>query len=207
VGESDRDTGGLAITVGAVALASDALFAVFVVVGEPFGSMNDIGIAATGVLAGALACRLSPRLASPTIVAALLGAVIAAFGSWLVVSQTTGWLLAGFASAVGFGLIGPSVIIASRALAARGVASPGLSRLGVIAGAFMTFGLTAAAPALMRVDDAATAPAWTWLTLGSGIGSFVLYPIWAIWLGRSLRAIRLPMTAAGIEQVGASSSR
>jgi hypothetical protein len=192
VAVSDRATAGLAITVGAVMLASNGLLVVFYVVGEPFGSLNDVGIATTGVLAAALTCRLSTRLASPTTVAAILGAAIAVLGSWLVVSKTTGWLLAGFVSAIGFGLIGSSVIIASRTLAARGIGSPGLARLGTIAGAFMTLGLTAAVPALARIDEAATAPAWTWLTLGGGIGSFILYPIWAIWLGRTLRMPRLP---------------
>lgn len=35
------------------------------------------------------------------------------------------------------------------------------------------------------VDDAATAPAWIWVGYIGWLGTYVLYPVWAIWFGRT----------------------
>jgi hypothetical protein len=183
-GEIDQATGQLATAVGAVAIVADATYFAFVAVGEPFGSINDVGYAATGILAGALAWRLRSRAGTVPTAAALAGAAVVAAGSGLVLTGTTGWLLAGFVSAVGFGLIGPSVVAANSSLSADGLVPPRLVMLGRVAGSVMTLGLTAVVPVAMRVDDAATAPGWTWLTMVGWFGAVMIYPAWAIWLGR-----------------------
>jgi len=183
-GEIDQATGQLATAVGAVAIAADAVYVAFAAFGEPFGSVNDAGYAATGILAGSLAWRLRSRAGTAPTAAALGGAAVAAAGSGLVLTGTTGWLLAGFVSAVGFGLIGPSVVAASSSLSRDGVVPPRLATLGLVAGSVMTLGLTAVVPVAMRVDDAATAPAWTWFTMVGWFGTAIAYPAWAIWLGR-----------------------
>ena len=183
-GEIDQTTGQLATAVGAVAIAADATYAAFVAFGEPFGSINDVGYAATGILAGALAWRLRSRAGTVPTAAALAGAAVAVAGSGLVLTGTTGWLLAGFVSAVGFGLIGPSVVAANASLSADGLVPPRLALLGRVAGSVMTLGLTAVVPVAMRVDDAVTAPGWTWFTMVGWFGAVIVYPAWAIWLGR-----------------------
>jgi hypothetical protein len=53
-----RDTGRLAVAVGAVAGASAACLLAFYVVRGPLGTLNDVGNATTGVLSAVLAWRL-----------------------------------------------------------------------------------------------------------------------------------------------------
>jgi hypothetical protein len=187
----------LATATGVVAVAADAAIVAFFAVGEPWGTINDAGFAALGVLAGGLAWRLRSAGGAPATGAAMAGGAVAAIGSGLVISGATGWLLAGFVGAVGYGLIGPSVVTTSSALAREGVVPRGLGRVGRAAGLLMAVGLTAAVPAAMRMDDPATAPAWAWLTLGGFIGPAILYPAWALWLGRVLgrRAEAAPVAA------------
>ena len=146
------------------------------------------GMPPQGILAGALAWRLRSRAPTVSTAAALGGAAVAAAGSGLVLDGDH-WLAAGQAScqASGFGLIGPSVVAANSSLSADGLVPPRLAVLGRAAGYVMTFGLTAAIPVAMRVDDAATAPGWTWFTMIGWFGAMIIYPAWAIWLGRVAR--------------------
>ena len=53
-----RDTGRLALAVGAVAAGSAACLVTFSVIGQPFGTINDLGNSTTAVLSGWLAWRL-----------------------------------------------------------------------------------------------------------------------------------------------------
>ncbi|MEA2518184.1 MAG: hypothetical protein QOF49_264, partial [Chloroflexota bacterium] len=57
-----RNTDLLCVTAGAVAAGSALSLATYFAVGGPFGTINDIGNAATGVLAAALALRLRTHL-------------------------------------------------------------------------------------------------------------------------------------------------
>ena len=58
----DQDTGRLALAIGAVAVGSAACLATYFAVGGPFGTINDIGNAATGVLSAGLAWRLRRQI-------------------------------------------------------------------------------------------------------------------------------------------------
>ena len=196
----DSTTGRLATAAGVTALAADAAFVVFSAGVEPFGPINDVGNAIAGVLAGCVAWRLRHRAGGPATGLAIAGATVGVIGSWLVVSRTTGWLLAGFVSASGFALIGPSVALAARRLGAEGVLAPRLARFGEVTGWIMTLGVTAFAPVALRVDDASSAPFWAWLTFSGMVGAFVLYPVWAVMLGRQARR---PASAAVGEASGA----
>ena len=187
----DRTTASIAMAAGAVAIAADAAFGVFSSVGEPWGSINDVGNGAFGVLAGWLAWSVRRRTGLPAACLGLAGAAVAVAGSWLVLGGQTGWLLAGFVSTAGFSLIGPSVFLTSRSLEADGLVSRAIGRLGAAAGLIMSLGITGILPAAMRIDDAATAPGWAWLTFGGWIGAFLLYPVWSIIVGR--RALQVPV--------------
>ena len=176
----------LATVTGAVAIAADATILAFFAVGEPWGTINDAAYAALGILAGTVAWRLRAYGGTTATGAAIAGGAIAAVGSSLVISHTTGWLLAGFVGALGYGLIGPSVVTASAAMLKDGLVPPGLGRLGRAAGLFMAVGLTAAIPVAMRMDDPATTPVWAWLTMAGFVGPAILYPAWAFWLARVL---------------------
>jgi hypothetical protein len=108
-----RSTGRLAIGAGLVAAGTPVCLATYFAFGGPFGTINDIGNAATGLLGAALALRLrrhvSARSGDLAIAAAIAGAAITVVGSALVISGTTGFLLAGLVSSVGFAGIGMAV--------------------------------------------------------------------------------------------------
>ena len=192
----DRTTCRLAIAVGAAAIAADAAYLAFSAVGEPFGSINDVGNAITAVLAGWLAWTLRSRTGTPAAGLALTGAAIGVGGSWMVLSGTSGWLLAAFVSGVGFALVGPSVIIASRSLAADRLVSRRLSRVGQATGWIMLAGILGIVPALLRYDNPDTAPGWAWIPFLGWVSTFVLFPAWALWLGRQRSAS--PATATAV---------
>ena len=112
-----QDTGRLALAIGVAAAGSAVCLATYFAVQGPFGTINDIGNAATGVLSAGLAWRLRDQLARPgnlTVGAAIVGAALTVVGSTLVVSQTTGFFLAGLVSSLGFAGIGTWLVVLNR---------------------------------------------------------------------------------------------
>lgn len=182
-----RNTGRLALAIGVAAAGSAACLATYFVVGGPFGTINDIGNAATGILSACLAWRLRGQLSGRTrdlaVGMAVAGAAVTVVGSILVISGTTTFLLAGLVSSMGFAGIGTWLLVANRGAAAA-TAWPGrLRTLGVATGALMAVGVVVAPGIVLRIDDMATAPSWVWIGFIGWLGIFVAYPAWAIWLG------------------------
>ena len=181
-----RDTGRLALAVGAVAAGSAVSLATYFAVQGPFGTINDVGNAATGILSACLAWRLRrqvpDRVGAVAVSAALVGAAITTIGSALVVSGATGFFYAGLVSSVGFAGIGAWLIVLSRGDAAAAW-PPRLAALGVVAGALMAIGIVAAPGIALGLDDINSAPGWVWIAQLGWLGTFVVYPAWAIWLG------------------------
>jgi hypothetical protein len=182
-----RDTGRLAVAVGVIAGGSALSLGTYFVVGGPFGTINDIGNAATGVLSAVLAWRLRRHLASRAgdlaVGAAGVGAAITVVGSALVLSEATGFFLAGLVSSVGFAGVGAWLVVVNRS-DGRAVGWPRrLRSLGVLAGALMVLGVAAVPGILLRLDDMGTAPSWIWIAQLGWLGTYLAYPAWAIWLG------------------------
>jgi hypothetical protein len=181
-----RDTGRLAIAVGTVAAGSAISLATYFVAQGPFGTINDIGNAATGVLSACLAWRLRDRLTGRTgdvaLAAAMAGGAITVLGSALVVFHTTGFFLAGLVSSVGFAGIGAWLVALNRRAGDAGWTRR-VRTLGMSAGALMMVGILAAPGIALRLDDAATAPLWAWIGGLGWLSTYVVYPAWAIWLG------------------------
>ena len=181
-----RDTGRHALAVGVVGAGSAVCLATYFVVGGPFGTINDLGNAATGILSGWLAWRLRRqipgRTADAAVGAALVGSALTVVGSALVVSGTTGFFFAGLVSSVGLAGIGTWLVVLNRSTHAA--AWPGgLRALGVAAGALMALGVVTAPGIVLGLDDMATAPAWVWIGLMSWLGIYAAYPAWAISMG------------------------
>ena len=180
-----RDTGRLALAIGAVAAGGAACLGAYFAVGGPLGTVNDIGNATVGVLSATLAWRLRRELAGRASAIAtglaLAGAALTVAGSALVISGTTGFMLAGLVSSVGFAGIGAWLVVANRR-------SPRawprrLRRLGIVAGSLMALGIVVLPAIAQGVDDFATAPGWVWLGFTGWLGIYVVYPVWAIWTG------------------------
>jgi hypothetical protein len=177
------------IALGVAAFASVISLALFFIVGGPFGTINDLGNALVGILSALAAWTLRPRgVDAPswaaTISLAVLGAAITVVGSALVVSGTTGFFLAGLVSSVGFAFVGLWLVAVNRSMASDGRWPRGLVRLGLVAGAIMAVGFATAPGVVMGLDDMDAAPGWIWIGYAGWMGTFILFPAWAIWLGR-----------------------
>ena len=181
-----QDTGRLALAIGVAAAGSAVCLATYFAVQGPFGTINDIGNAATGVLSAGLAWRLRRQLpgraANVAVGAAIVGAGLTVVGSTLVVSGMTGFFLAGLVSSVGFAGIGAWLVVLNRGDAMTAVLPRRLRSLGIAAGGLMALGIAAAPGIVLGLDDMATAPGWVWIGLLGWLGIFVAYPAWAIWL-------------------------
>ena len=184
----------VALAVGAVGLVSVVSLALFFAVGKPFGAINDGTIGIVGVLSGLLAVVLDRRdpLEPPAVRtiatgAAVVGGVIVAAGSAFVISQTTGFLLAGLVESAGFALIGLWLIALNRSMATASRWPRRLPSLGIGAGVVMAIGVVVVPGIAMGLDDMDTAPVWVWIGFIGWLGIFFLYPIWSIWFGSVLR--------------------
>ena len=193
--DRSQGVGPIAVILGVVGLGSFVSLMVFFVVGGPFGAINDVGNGALGLLSGVLAWSLWRRgvAAGSGIVVlassvATLGAAITVVGSALILSDSTGFFLAGLVSSVGFAMIGVWLIALNRWIAsAAGQQWPGrLLKLGILAGAVMAVGFINAPGIAMGLDDMDTAPGWILVGNLSWLGTFILFPIWSIWFGRVL---------------------
>jgi uncharacterized membrane protein (GlpM family) len=199
-----RDRGRLALALGAVAAGSPVCLATYFAVGGPFGTINDIGNAAIGVLSAALAWRLrrhlQGRAGDIVLGAAMVGAAITVVGSALVVSRTTGFFFAGLVSSVGFAAIGAWLVVANRTDELAAAWPRRLRSLGQLAGGLMIIGVAAVPGITLGFDDAATAPGWIWVSSIGWLGTYVAYPVWAIAIG--LAATRRVRSAAGSPATG-----
>jgi hypothetical protein len=176
-------TRNLALAVGLVAVVAVVSLIVFYVVQGPFGTINDVGNAGIGVLSAALAfgSARAARTGPLALGAAAAGAAFTVVGSYLVISDTTGFFLAGLVSSVGFALIGCWLVAISR----TGAWAGRLGSLGLVAGGAMIAGFAGAPGALMGIDDMSAVPPWLWIFAISWIGTYILYPIWALRLAQA----------------------
>jgi len=184
----------LALAVGAVALTSVTSLALFFIVGKPFGAINDWTLGLAGLLSGLLALMFyRPGHTAQHAVGALLsgaaviGAGIVVAGAALVITQTTGFLLAGLVESLGFALIGFWLIALNRTMASTSGWPPRLHSFGIAAGITMAIGIVVLPGIALGLDDMDTAPGWIWIGFIGWLGIFFLYPIWSIWVATVLR--------------------
>lgn len=180
----DQATGRIAVAIGSLTVATVISLVLFFVVGGPFGLLNDIGNALIGILSAFLALRLAAAIGTGMlgVGAAILGAVVTVIGSWLVITEATGFFLAGLVSSVGFALIGAWLLTLT--WSPIGSMSSGLNTLGRVAGVAMLFGLVALPGILTGIDEMGAVPPWLWAFSISWLGIYILYPAWSLWLGR-----------------------
>jgi hypothetical protein len=185
--------GWVAVAVGTIQLIGLVFLIVFFMIGQPFGTLNDICIGLAGLLSGVLASLLFALLpAQPAALSRLalgaagLGALIVAVGSVLVIFRITGWVLAGLYTEFGNAFIG-LWLLALLAWARSGPDWPrGLVILGLITGACMALGLLTLPGILRGIDTFDAIPWYVNVGQASGLGWILLFPIWCLWLGRVL---------------------
>lgn len=182
----------LALAVAIVTILGLVLLILMFVLGSgPLGTLNDVSIIISAWLSVALAWSLhsqhaarNPELAILALILAVIGAVIATYGSVLVISGRTGFLLAGLYMMVGNALIGIWLLSLN-----RGATWPqGLVVLGLISGAVMVLGLAAIPGIVARTDSFADSSWLTWVGQMGFFGWAILYPIWCLRLWALVRA-------------------
>ena len=201
----DQYTRRLSLGVGIVAAGTAISLAMFFSVGGPFGTINDLGNAATGLLSGWLAWRLRGELldrgGTVAVGLALIGAAITVVGSALVVSGATGFLFAGLVSSVGFAGIGTWLIVLNRSRDESSRWPQRLRLVGLVAGVLMALGIATAAGIPLGIDDMSTAPAWIWVGFIGWLGIYVVYPVWAIGTGLvEGRAVRPAIATSAVSK-------
>ena len=175
-----RSTRALAGAVAAVSVSSFVSLFVFFSVGEPWGTLNDAGNALLALLCGVFAVLLRPSMSVLATMLALLGSAVCLLGSYLVMTDTTGYFFAGLVTAVGFALIGSWLVVLGRR---RGVPAP---RLAQATGAAMALGLVTLPGVLTGLDDLESAPWWILAAETVGwIATSLLLPWWAVRYARS----------------------
>jgi hypothetical protein len=181
--------GRFATLTGVVGLLALVLLILLFTVGGPFGTLNDICNGLTGILSGILAWNLYTKFHLPLglLILALVGALVVALGSILIIFDVTGWYLAGLYTSAGYALIGLWLLGLNYAARQINPWPSGLVRLGLIAGIFMALGLLVIPGIIQRIDAWESGP-WYINYIGQlgSIGYLLLYPIWCILVGRAL---------------------
>jgi hypothetical protein len=190
---SSNATGWTAVATGVAGLLGLVFIILFFTAGQPFGTLNDACIALAAILSGVLAGMLyslhhasSPHLSQWALIAALAGALVVASGSALVIFGVTGWFLAGLYMTAGNALIGLWLLALGYSARHSGSWPGGLVLAGLVVGAIMAVGLVAVPGILRGIDAQDLAPWFVNAGYVGGLGWLLLYPIWCIWLGRTL---------------------
>ena len=128
----------------------------------------------------------SPWMSQIALALAILGAIFCIVGSVLVIYGFTGFVLAGWYTGVGNALIGLWLAAFCYSMQPGEALPRNLLMLGLIAGAFMAFGLIGIPGTFSRVDGMEAMPWFLYFAYFGYLGTYILYPIWTIWLGRTL---------------------
>jgi hypothetical protein len=180
--------GRVALATAVVSLLAILSLITFYAVGGPFGFINDVANGLIGLLSVALAWlwvrNRRGGWSTLAIAFASLGAIVMVLGSLLIIVDITGWYLAGLVSSVGSALLGIWLLIANRLHRSAPELPRGLILLGMTTGIFMIIGWLALAGVIARIDDPQLAPLYVNAGLLNWMGTYLLYPVWCLWLSR-----------------------
>jgi len=162
-------------------------------VSPSFGKVNDVFNAIIGISSAILAWMLyaehyskTPLMGQIALALAVTGAIFTIIGSILIIFGFTDFVLAGWYSGIGFALIG-LWLLAFCYSSLPGEAFPhNLVIFGIVVGAFMAIGLLGIPGILAGIDSMESMPWYLYVAFLGWLGTFILYPIWTIWLGRNL---------------------
>lgn len=178
----------VALATAVVSLLAVLSLITFYAVGGPFGFINDVANGLIGLLSVALAWlwvrNRRGGWSTLAIAFASLGAIVIVLGSLLIIVDITGWYLAGLVSSVGSALLGIWLLIANRLHRSAPELPRGLILLGMTTGIFMIIGWLALAGVIARIDDPQLAPLYVNAGLLNWMGTYLLYPVWCLWLSR-----------------------
>ena len=190
---SPSAVGWVAIATGIAAILAVIFLTLMAAVNPSFGKVNDVFNGIIGVSSAVLAWMLfaehhakSPLMSQIALALAVLGAIFTIVGSVLIIYGFTDFVLAGWYSGIGNALIGVWLAAFCYSLL-RGDALPhNLVIFGIIVGAFMAVGLLGIPGIFAGIDSMESMPWYLYIAFFGWLGTYILYPIWTIWLGRIL---------------------
>ena len=186
-------TGWIAIATGVSAILAITFLTLMYTVNQSFGRVNDVFNSLIGlssvVLAGMLYAEhhaKSPLMSQIALALAVVGAIFTIIGSILIIFGFTDFVLAGWYSGIGFALIGLWLAAFCYSLLRSDALPHNLVIFGIVVGAFMAIGLFGILGIFAGIDSMESMPWYLYIALLGWLGTYILYPIWTIWLGRSL---------------------
>ena len=150
------------------------------------GHLNDTINGVAGILSAILASvlyptvrRLLPRFSLILLIGVWIGAIAISYGSWLIVTGRSDVELSSYYFSFGNGLIGIWLWGLNRITRQQAGWPRNLTRLGLIASAFMMVGLPGLYGILRGLDRSDFSPLMMVTGLGF-LGTGILYPIWGL---------------------------
>jgi hypothetical protein len=183
--------GWMAIATGVSVILAVVFLILMYTVNMSFGKVNDVFNSILGISSGILAWMLyaehhsrSPRMSQITLVFAGTGAIFTMIGSVLIIFDFTGFVLAGWYTAVGNALIGLWLAAFCTSIRHRDGFPHKLGTFGLVVGIIMAFGLLGIPGILTGVDSMDSLPWYLLAGYFGFIGTYLLYAIWTIWFGK-----------------------
>ena len=190
---STATTGWIAIATGISAILSVIFLTLMYTVNQSFGMVNDLFNSVVGISSVVLAWMLSaehhaksPLMSQIALALAVIGAIFTIIGSILIIFGFTDFVLAGWYSVVGYALIGFWLAAFCYSLLPGDALPHNLVIFGVVVGAFMAIGLLGIPGIFAGIDSMDSMPWYLYGAFFGWLGTYILYPIWMIWLGRNL---------------------
>ena len=185
--------GWVALCTGIAVILAVLTLTLMFTVSMSFGAVNDVLNGIFGIFSAVLAWMLyaqhrarSPLLSHLALALAFVGAILSVVGSVLILYGFTDFLLAGLYSALGNALIGVWLVAFCYSTQRSHTLPQRLISFGFVVGACMALGLLGIPGIVARIDSMDSMPGYLYIALFGWLGTYILYPIWTIWLGRSL---------------------
>jgi len=190
---STATTGWIAIATGVSAILSIIFLTLMYTVNQSFGRVNDVFNSVIGISSVVLAWMLyaehhakSPLISQIALALAVVGAIFTIIGSILIIFGFTDFVLAGWYSGIGYALIGLWLAAFCYSFLRSDALPHNLVIFGIVVGAFMAIGLFGILGIFAGIDSMESIPWYLYVAFFGWLGTYILYPIWMIWLGRNL---------------------
>jgi hypothetical protein len=190
---SSVTTGWIAIATGVSAILAIIFLTLMYTVNQSFGRVNDVFNSVIGILSAVLAWMLyaeyhakSPLMSQIALALVVVGAIFTIIGSILIIFGFTDFVLAGWYSSIGYALIGFWLAGFCYAFLHDGVLHHNLVIFGIVVGAFMVIGLLGIPGICAGIDSMESMPWYLYVAFLGWLGTYIMYPIWTIWLGRNI---------------------
>jgi len=184
--------GWVAIATGIAVILAVTFLTLMYTVDMSFGKVNDIFNSIIGISSVVLAWMLyaehhsnSPLMSQIALVLAVVGAIFTIIGSVLIIYGFTDFVLAGWYTGIGNALIGLWLAAFCYSMLSGDTLPHNLVIFGIVAGVFMAIGLIGISGIFAGIDSM-DMPWYLYIAFFGYLGTYILYPIWTIWLGRNL---------------------